>query len=198
MNNNFNKDIEKIWKSSNEFEDILNFGLEKGFITNADIIHASDIYRDPNKEYDDEDIKEIIASRGLHDVMQIIRSEYSLYDIIDELPKDEILDSIDETDLLDKLDGSWELDQHDEEVKNECYNEIYDEVVEDLKGEEHNIIDDLQDSNSDDLRKFFCNLFGIGYYDEDGLFDGFKKLFKKLEKSTYKHKGEHKWNLEKE
>ena len=195
MNSNFNEDIEKVWKSFNGFEDILNFGLEKGFITNADIIYMSDIYKDPNKEYDDEEIKEMIASRGLHDVIQIIQSEYSLDDIIDELPKDEILDNIDERDLLKKLDGSWELDEHDEQVKNECYNEIYYEIVEDLNRKEHNIIEDLQDGNADDLRKFFCDLFGIGYYDECGLFDGFKKLFKKLEKSTYKHKGERKWNL---
>lgn len=198
MNTDFNKDIEKVWKSFNGFEDILNFGLQNGFITNADIIHASDIYSDPNKEYTDEEVKEMIASRGLQDVIQIIQTEYSLDDIVCELPKDEILDSIDESDLLDKLDGSWELDQHDEEVKNKCYEEIYDEITEDLEHNEHNIIEDLQDGNPDDLRKFFCDLFEIGYYDEDGLFDGFKRLFKKLEKSTYKHKEEHKWNLEKE
>ena len=49
----WNKALKKVWQLSRNFEEILEFGLEHGFITSADIIHASDIYRDPNKEYDE-------------------------------------------------------------------------------------------------------------------------------------------------
>ena len=177
----WDENLEKVWKLSRSFEDILNFGLEHGFISSSDIIHASDIYKDPNKEYDDEEIKEMIMSRGLREVMEVIQEEYSLGDILDELPKDEILDNIDASNRLDSLENTWELEQHDEEVKTECYNEYVDEFKEQFKAEQKDYMDNVYNWSADELHKFLCNASGCGYYDKN-IFD---KLKNKLNHNSY-------------
>ena len=179
--NDWDKALEKVWELSRSFEDILNFGLEHGFISSSDIIRASDIYKDPNKEYDDEEVKEMIMSRGLREVMEIIQEEYSLDDILDELPKDEILDNMDASDRLDSLENTWELEQHDEEVKTECYNEYVDEFKEQFKAEQKDYMDNVYNWSSDELHKFLCDAFGCGYCDKN-IFD---KLKNKLNHNNY-------------
>ena len=180
--------LNKVWKLSKDFEEILNFGLEHGYITSSDIIHASDIYKDPNKEYDDDEIKGIISSRGLRDILGIIQEEYSLYDILDELPKNEILDEYDDYDLLEKLEGTWTMNDHDDKVREQTYREYIDEWIDNLNKSNKEQMEMLQDSNADELRQFFCNLFRISYYDDEGFFKGFQNLLNKLEKSSYKDK----------
>lgn len=182
----WNKALEKVWQLSRNFEEILEFGLEHGFITNADIIHASDIYHDPNKEYDEGEINDFVKSVPLSNLMKSIQDEYSLYDILDELPKNEILDEFDNDDLLDKLDGSLELEQHDEEVKSEYYQEYIDELVEELEKRDKDYITHLINANGDELHRFICGIIGCGYYDQEGLMKGLKRLKKeKLNKNTY-------------
>lgn len=175
------KALEKVWGSSSNFEDILNFGLEHGFISSSDIIHASDIYKDPNKEYDDEEVKEMIMSRGLREVMEIIQEEYSLDDILDELPKDEILDNIDADVRLGSLENTWELEQHDEEVRSEYHQECIDECIEQFKAEQKDYMDNVYNWSGDELHKFLCDASGCGYYDKN-IFD---KLKNKLNHNNY-------------
>lgn len=182
----WNKALKKVWELSRNFEEILEFGLEHGFITNADIIHASDIYHDPNKEYDEGEIDDFVKSVPLSDLMKSIQDEYDLYDILDELPKNEILDEFDKGDLLDKLDGSWELDAHDNEIKEQVYKEYVDEWVEEMKARDKEYIENLWNANGDDLHKLICDTIGCGYYDQEGLMKGLKRLKKeKLNKNTY-------------
>ena len=83
----WNNALKKVWELSRNFEEILNFGLEHGYITSSDIIHASDIYKDPNKTYDEFEIDDFIKSVPLSDVMKSIQDEYSLDEILFELPK---------------------------------------------------------------------------------------------------------------
>ena len=128
--------LNKVWKLSRNFEEILNFGLEHNFITSSDIIHASDIYKDPNKEYDDEELKEIIKNNNIYDLMEIIQEEYSLEDIIGELPSMEILENIPEEDKLDSLEHTLTLDRHDEEIRNQTYNECVDEWIYEMRANE--------------------------------------------------------------
>lgn len=181
----WDKALEKVWKLSIDFEEILNFGLEHGFITSSDIIHASDIYKDPNKEYEDDEIKEMISSRGLRDIMNIIQEEYSLDEILDELPTNEILENISEDDRLDSLDGTWTLDNHDEEIKNQTYKEYIDELVDEWQANEKDKLSQLQDSNADNLHQFICDLIGVGYYDNEGFKREISKLRDKLNKNSY-------------
>ena len=78
----WNKALKKVWELSRSFEEILEFGLEHGFISSSDIINASDIYKDPNKEYDESEIEDFIKSVPLSDLMKAIQDEYSLDDIL--------------------------------------------------------------------------------------------------------------------
>ena len=177
--------LEKVWKLSRDFEEILNFGLEHGFISSSDIIHASDIYKDPNKEYDDEELHEIIKDSNIYDLMKIIQEEYSLDEIIGELPTGEILDNINEDERLDSLEHTWTLDRHDDEVREIYYRECIDEWIEELRQKDKDYLDNLCDANGDELHQFICDLVGCGYYDKEGLMKGLEKLKDKLNKNSY-------------
>ena len=177
----WNKALKKVWELSRDFEEILNFGLEHGYITSSDIIHASDIYKDPNKTYDEFEIDDFIKSVPLSDVMKSIQDEYSLDDILFELPKHEILENFDKDDLLEELDGSWELNQHDEEVKEETYREYVDEWIEEMKAQDKEYIENLYNANSDDFHEFLCDTLGCGYYDQSIV----NKLKEKLKNNSF-------------
>ena len=177
----WNKALKKVWELSRNFEEILEFGLEHGFITSSDIIHASDIYKDPNKEYDEEEIDNFVKSVPFSDLMKSIQDEYSLDEILFELPSHEILENFDKSDLLEELDGSCELEEHDEEIREETYNEYIDEWTEELKDQDKDLINKLNDCNSDDFHIFLCKALNVGYYDPSVI----DKLRDKLKNNTY-------------
>jgi len=182
------KALKKVWELSRDFEEILEFGLEHGYITSSDIIHASDIYKDPNKEYDDDEIKAIISSRGIRDIFGIIQEEYSLDEIVDELDIDDVLDSVDKGYLLDKLDGSFELDSHDEDVREEYRDEVYEEIMSDLKSNLKNdkaMHEVISESSTDELHHLICDVIGCSCYDQEGINKGLKKLKEKLNQNIY-------------
>jgi len=181
----WNNALKKVWKLSRNFEEILNFGLENNFITSSDIIHASDIYKDPNKEYDDDEVKEMIQSRDIRDIMSILQDEYSLYEILDELPTHDILENIDASDRLDSLENTWELEKHDEETKEIVYKEYIDEWIDECQTNEINSINNLSNINGDELHKFICNVIGCGYYDQNEFNKCLKKFIEKLNKNSY-------------
>ena len=177
----WNKALEKVWKLSRNFEEILNFGLERGFITNLDIIHASDIYKDPNKEYDDEEVKEMISSRGLQETMEIIQNEYSLDEILETLPQDDLLDSIPNDNMIDYLEGSYELDRYEDDIKAQYHSEVLDEVLEEIKTNNENHIANISNWNADELHYLICDIVGCGHYDNAV----YNKLKERLNKNNY-------------
>ena len=177
----WNNALKKVWELSRDFEEILNFGLEHGYITSSDIIHASDIYKDPNKTYDEFEIDDFIKSVSLSDIMKSIQDEYSLDEILFELPKHEILENFDKDDLLEELKDSWELNQHDEEVKEETYREYVDEWIEEMKAQDKEYIENLYNANSDDFHEFLCDTLGCGYYDQSVA----NKLKEKLKNNSF-------------
>lgn len=178
---NWNDALKKVWSLATDFEEILNFGLENGFITSSDIIYASDIYKDPNKEYDSEDLKEIIEHSDKYDVIEALKEKYSTTEIIDELDVEDILESIDDSDLLDALDGTCTLEDHDDNVRSEYYNDVIKDCVEELEQDNDEYMKDIQNWSNDDLHTFICDIVGCGYYDTF-VFD---KLKDKLKNNSY-------------
>ena len=130
--------------------------------------------------------------------MNIILEIYDASDIVDELDVDEnILDKFDDDDLLDHLEGTYTLEEHDNEVRNTYDYELRNEIELDLYKQYKDNIDDIKNYDIDQMRKFFCDLLDVGYYDDKGLFNGLNDLIKKMNSSIYKiNKGE-KWELKK-
>lgn len=183
------KALKKAWELSDDFEEILNFGLEHNFISSSDIIQAADIYKDPNKEYDDDEVKEIIKSYKLSDFINIMLDVYDTSDIVDELDaNEEILNKFDDDYLLDHLEGSYTLEKHDDEVRNTYDYELREKIELDLYKQHKDNIDDIKNYDIDQMRKFFCNLLDVGYYDDNGLFNGLNDLIKKMNSSIIKEK----------
>ena len=134
-----------------------------------------------NKTYEDFEIDDFIKSVPLSNLMKSIQNEYSLDDILFELPKHKILENFDKSDLLEELDGSWELDQHDENIKEETYREYVDEWIEEMKAQDKEYIENLYNANSDDFHKFLCDTLGCGYYDQSIV----TKLKEKLKNNSF-------------
>lgn len=192
------KALKKAWGLANDFEEILNFGLEYGFIDNADIIQAAKLYKDPNKEYDNTEVKEIVENYNLSDLIHIILETYDASDIVAELDDDEnILDKFDDNDLLDHLEGTYALEKHDDEVCTQYDYELREEIELDVSRKYKDDIDNIKNYNVDQMRKFFCDLLDVGYYDDNGLFNGLNDLIKRMNSSIYKLNKKEKWELKK-
>jgi len=173
--------LKKVWELSRDFEEILEFGLEHGFITSSDIIHASDIYRDPDKTYEDFEIEDFIKSVPLSDLMKTIQDQYPIDDIVDELDKDVIMDAIGDDELFSHIENSSVMDMHDDDVKEQVYHEYVDEWIEEMKAQEKDYIENLYNANSDDFHKFLCDILGCGYYDQSIV----NKLKEKLKNNSF-------------
>jgi len=173
--------LKKVWKLSDGFEEILTFLLERNYITNSDIIKAADIYKDPYKIYSDEEIEEMIKDVSFSDLMKIIQNHYSTDDIVDELDKEDILDAIGDDVLLYHIENSTVMDEHDNDIKEQVYREYIDEWIEDFNTSHRNFIDELQNSNPDDLHEHICEIANCGYYDQESI----NKIKDKLNKNTF-------------
>lgn len=173
--------LKKVWELSRNFEEILEFGLEHDFITSSDIIHASDIYRDPNKTYDDVEIEDFVKSVPLSDLMKIIQDQYCIDDIVNEMDKEEIMDVIGDDELFSHIENSGVMEMHDDDVKEQVYQEYVNEWIDEMKTQEKDYIANLYNANSDDFHKFLCDTLGCGYYDQSIV----NKLKEKLKNNSF-------------
>ena len=173
--------LKKVFELSRDFDEILEFGLERGYITSSDIIHASDIYRDPNKTYDDFEIEDFVKSVPLSDLMKTIQNQYSTDDIVDEMDKEEIMDVIGDDELFSHIENSVTMEMHDDDVKEQVYHEYVDEWIDEMMAQEKDYIDNLYNANADDFHEFLCDTLGCGYYDQSIV----NKLKDKLNNNSF-------------
>lgn len=173
--------LKKVFELSRNFDEILEFGLERGYITSSDIIHASDIYRDPNKTYEDFEIEDFVKSVPFSDLMKTIQNQYSTDDIVDEMDKEEIMDAIGDDELFSHIENSVTMEMHDDDVKEQVYHEYVDEWIDEMRAQEKDYIDNLYNANADDFHEFLCDTLGCGYYDQSIV----NKLKDKLNNNSF-------------
>lgn len=173
--------LSRVW-SECTFDEILEFGLSNEYIGSESIINAASEYSDPNKEYSDDELKEIILQNAdLSLLLDIIDEKYSVRDIIDGLDQDDVLNCFDADDLIDFCE--YDLQDKYNEERNAGYEEGYDDACKDCETEENNI---LRDGNSDEKWTFLCDKFDVSYYDENLLKQKLNAMFKNFNKTIYK------------
>ena len=177
--------LEIIW-SECTFDEIINAGLDLNKCSSSDIINAASEYEDPEKSA----IKDIISESSIKDVMEAVRSEFTIKDIVGEFDRDDILDCFDKDDILWYLEGSYDLEKHDDEVKEEYYHTIYEEIVEEIESTydfnyKQFIKDIAEEYSPDDYHKLICDILGVGYYDKDRFKEKIKVFINKLNKNNY-------------
>lgn len=180
-----NKLLQIIWDECS-FDEIIDAGLDLNKCSSSDIINAASEYEDPEKSA----LEDIISESSIEDVMEAVRSEFTIEDIVGELDRDDILDCFDKDDILWYLEGSYDLEKHDDEVKEEYYHTMYEEIVEEIESTydfnyKQFIKDIAEEYSPDDYHKLICNILGIGYYDKDGFKIKWKKFIDKLNKNNY-------------
>ena len=177
--------LQIIWDECS-FDEIIDAGLDLNKCSSSDIINAASEYEDPEKSA----LEDIISESSVEDVMEAVRSEFTIEDIVGELGRDDILDCFDKDDILWYLEGSYELENHDDTVKEEYYHTLYDEIVEEVEStydfNYKQFVKDLAEEYSpDDYHKLICNILGVGYYDKDGFKEKMKEFIDKLNKNNY-------------
>lgn len=173
--------LSRVWNECT-FDEILEFGLSNDYIGSESIINAASEYSDPNKEYSDDELKEIILQNAdLSLLLDIIDEKYDIRDIIDGLDSEDVLNCFDADDLIDFCE--YELRDKYNEERNEGYEEGYEDAYNDCKTKENNI---LRDGNSDEKWTFLCDKFDVSYYDENLLKQKLNAMFKNFNKTIYK------------
>lgn len=172
--------LKQVWTKFS-FEDILNAGLEYGQISSSDIIQASDIYKDPDKEYDEGEVRDMIDDVALADLLNYIQDKYSLEDIVVGLGKKDVLDSIDADDRLDSLEFTYELEQHDDDVRDNYRDELLDEFFKEVDDREEERVRNMYNWCADDLHTLICDVVGTSYYDQSTP----NRLKEKLNSNSY-------------
>lgn len=177
--------LQIIWDECT-FDEIIDAGLDLNKCSSSDIINAASEYEDPEKSA----LEDIISESSVEDVMEAVRSEFTIEDIVGELDRDDILDCFDKDDILWYLEGSYDLEKHDDEVKEEYYHTMYEEIVEEIESTydfnyKQFIKDIAEEYSPDDYHKLICNILGVGYYDKDGFKEKIKEFIDKLNKNSY-------------
>ena len=177
--------LQIIWDECS-FDEIIDAGLDLNKCSSSDIINAASEYEDPEKSA----LEDIISESSVEDVMEAVRSEFTIEDIVGELGRDDILDCFDKDDILWYLEGSYDLEKHDDEVKEEYYHAMYEEIVKEVESTydfnyKQFIKDIAKEYSPDDYHKLICNILGVGYYDKDGFKEKMKEFIDKLNKNNY-------------
>lgn len=179
--------LSRVWGEC-DLNDILDYGLENGYISSESIINAASEYNDPNKEFSDDEIKDIVKDTDIGVVIEALKEKYFTDDIIDELDTDEVLNAIG----FDEVYDHFEFDFQDK--LEEKYNEGYED------GKEDSLLDNIQNKNEEQhpLRDgninekwcYLCDELGVTYYDYVGLYKKLENLIRSLNKSIYKDKND--------
>lgn len=178
--------LSRVWNEC-DLNDILDYGLENGYIGSESIINAASEYNDPYKEYADDEVKDIVKDADISVVMEALKEKYFADDIINELDTNEILDAIGFNEVYDHFE--FDIKDKEEEKYNEGYDDGRDDALDELKDQiiisEKDCINMLKEYNINNLWCFFANLFEITYYDKDNMIKKFEELKNKLHKSMY-------------
>jgi hypothetical protein len=177
--------LQIIWDECS-FDEIIDAGLDLNKCSSSDIINAASEYEDPEKSA----LEDIIAESSIEDVMEAVRSEFTIEDIVGELDRDDILDCFDKDDILWYLEGSYDLENHDDAVKEEYYHTMYEEIVEEIESAynfnyKQFIKDITEEYSPDDYHELICDILGVGYYDKDRFKEKIKMFINKLNKNNY-------------
>ena len=180
--------LQIIWDECS-FDEIINAGFENNKCGAINLKVAADEFSNPNKEYNWDELLDDVSINDLDDIVRVLLDKFSLGDIIDSLGTDDILDTIDDNKLIDYLHDTGSLDTHDQEVEDEYHDKIYEELIEEAcKLYEINrkeLLNEIEDYNSDDMHVFICDILGIGYYDKKEFKRKWNDFLDKLNKNGY-------------
>lgn len=183
--------LSRVWEEC-DLNDILDYGLENGYIGSESIINAAAEYNDPNKEYADDEIKDIVKDADISIVMGALKEKYFTDNIIDELDTDEILNAIGWDDVYDHFE--FDFRDKEEEKYNEGYedghNDACNEVLKLSKDEESH---PLRDGTIDEKWCYLCNELDVSYYDNNSFHKKLENLIRTLNRSTYKDRNDAQW-----
>jgi len=174
--------LKEVWKSCT-FDEIIDAGFEYNKCCASDLINAAAEFDDPDKEYD---IEDIVKECSLDDICNALQKEYNLNDIIDEFGLDDVLSVIDDNEMLEYLKDTYTLESYIDDVKEEYYVDMYNEIKSDWDWQSKEILEEVLPDSGDDWRKFLCDHYiNCSYYDNENFNKGLENILNKISKSSY-------------
>ena len=174
--------LKEVWKSCT-FDEIIDAGFKYNKCGAIDLKVAAAEFDDPDKEYD---IEEVIKECNLDDICNALQREYDLNDIIDEFGLDDVLSVIDNDEMLDHLKDTYSLESYIDEVKEEYYFDMYNEIKSEWDWESKEILEGVLPDTGDDWREFLCDHYiNCSYYDNENFNKGLENILNKVSKSSY-------------
>ncbi len=171
--------IRELFAKGIKFNEIVDYALENRHTCSGEILDIASDYMNPNNDKYDfvETMKaelEMLRNCGhslpsTYELREIFEDYYDESDLSDEFGKD-----LDNDEMLEMLEGTDELEDYvdekiqDHDNENEESLERAWDMVHEYRTKYPLII---ANEHPDKLYEFFCNMFGIGYYD----FKAFKK-----------------------
>lgn len=174
--------LSKVW-SECTFDEILEFGLSNDHISSESIINAASEYSDPNKEYSDDELRDIIKTADLDLILYVLNEKYTIGEVVGRYDDDDILNCFDPDTLIDFCE--YELSAKYEEERQIGFEEGYDAATKIFEDEEKHI---LRDSNTIDKWCYLCDELEVSYYDENLLKEKLNKLFNDFNKDKIIYK----------
>lgn len=179
--------LSRVWNECT-FDEILEYGLSNDYIGSESIINAASEYYDPNKEFSDDELKDIIKEADLDLILDVLDEKYTIGEVIGKYDDNDVLNCFDADTLIDFCE--YELSDKYEEERNKGYEEGYEDAHKDY---ETNEFHPIKDGTIDDKWRYLCNEFDLTYYDNIGLYNKILELIKLLNKSTYKDRNNKPW-----
>ena len=142
----------------------------------------SDVFQKAYAEHHlDDESRSKTAERAFPDFDDLLKLIESYYPYFNQ----RVLDEFDDSDLLEKLEYTHELSMHDEQVRQDYYDNDLREMIKLIWEEKTNLSLWLTDMTPDELWQRFCDAFYCAYYDKERFLKGFEEFKKKLFSSTY-------------
>ena len=91
--------LSRVWNECT-FDEILDYGLSNDYIGSESIINAATEYSNPNKEFSDDELQDIIETADLDLVLDVLDKKYVLSDIIGRYDDDDILNCYTQNNIL--------------------------------------------------------------------------------------------------
>lgn len=127
----------------------------------------------------------------IEEIVEFCKEKFGLEKMLDQIDDDELLDTIDNGEILFYLDGTYALSNHDDDVREEGYNEGFSDCYNDLYCDKKDMINMIAEYSPDDLHKFICDVMNVGYADQSIIENSFKSIIERLNKNSFNIRYEH-------
>ena len=137
-------------------------------------------------------LKQTLKDYTLDEILQALTENYSSEKILNKFDDDQKLSTIDEMSIIDFFESSYEFDMYIEEIEKDIRDQVKCEYEKKLEKKLSDL--NFQNNTPVTLYEYLADTFGIGYYNDEEMFNNLSDFINAANKLIYKNKL-NKWKL---